>query len=196
MIRYLADRIASVFVLYGESSEDNADIYAYAVEALIAGLFNVIIGLTISLLFGRVLEGIVFIIVFAFLRRYVGGYHANSHYKCILIFCLLLTCSMLATSALSYVKPSVFVIIIIAMLAWSGIFFLVSIEDKSMRCRDERRAKLKTKSLLANTFFLILCLIVGFTISTCIASVISLAMFSVFGCIVARLINKHMRRRV
>jgi len=84
MIHNSANYIASVFVRYGESSEENADIYAYAIEAVLAVLFNVIICLIISVLFGRVPEGIIFISAFALLRRFTGGYHANSHTKCIL----------------------------------------------------------------------------------------------------------------
>ena len=69
MIHSLSKWIASIFVRYGESSEEDADIYAYGLEAVIAAMFNIIFGLIISFLLGRTLEGIIFISAFAALRK-------------------------------------------------------------------------------------------------------------------------------
>jgi len=67
MIHWLASRIASVFVRYGESSEDDADIYTYAMEAVIAAMFNIVICLSIAFAFGRIWEGVIFVSSFALL---------------------------------------------------------------------------------------------------------------------------------
>jgi len=40
MVHRLAGRMASVFLLYGESSEEDLDIYAYVCEAVLATLIN------------------------------------------------------------------------------------------------------------------------------------------------------------
>ena len=75
VIRKLSARMATVFVLYGESSEDDKDIYAYACEAIISTLIGMTAALIIATVLNRVYEGIVFTLIFALLRRYTGGYH-------------------------------------------------------------------------------------------------------------------------
>jgi len=101
MINQLANRVASVFVSYGESSEENAEIYAYALEAIIAFVTNFIICIIISLLFGRLFEGVVFILGFAVLRRVTGGYHAKSHAVCVLTFSCIVTAAMIILTVFS-----------------------------------------------------------------------------------------------
>jgi len=95
MINYLANRVASVFVQYGESADENKDIYAYALEAIIAFLVSSAVCILISFMFGRVLEGVVFMFGYAVLRRVAGGYHANTHKICILTFTSIVIASMI-----------------------------------------------------------------------------------------------------
>ena len=73
MIHGLAKGMASVFIFYGESSEEDADIYTYVCEAVIAILFNIVVCLIIASFFWRITEGIIFVAGFALLRRYAGG---------------------------------------------------------------------------------------------------------------------------
>jgi accessory gene regulator B len=187
----LANRIASVFVRYGESSEENADIYAYAIEAILAALFNVIVCMIISLLFGRVVEGIIFLSAFALLRRFTGGYHASSHNKCILTFGVLLTCTLLITILTSALQAYIYIAIIIASLAWLGILALAPIDDEKKRYEGEAKAKMKMKSSAVSAFLLILCIITGFALNRYISFIISLSMFSVFGSMVYALFRRR-----
>ncbi|MDR2569450.1 MAG: accessory gene regulator B family protein [Oscillospiraceae bacterium] len=95
MINHLANRVAFLFVIYGESSEENADIYSYALEAIIAFITNFIVCIIISLFFNRLAEGIVFMLGFAVIRRVTGGYHAKSHKSCILSFACVVIIAMM-----------------------------------------------------------------------------------------------------
>ena len=184
MIHYLSNCIAHIFVLYGESTEEDADIYTYAIEAVLAVLFNLALCLIISFLFGRILEGLLFISAFALLRRFTGGYHADTHYKCILTFSILLTCAMLITYFLSGVYASSFIALIIATMAWLGIFALAPIDDKNRHYKGEMQMKLKKKSIAVSTCLFAFCAIAGFALNTDVALMLSLSMFSVFGSMV------------
>ena len=192
MIHKLAYKIAYIFVRHGESTENNVDIYAYAVEAVIALLLNFLICIVISLLFGRVIEGIIFITIFAVFRRFTGGYHANSHLACVLTFSIILMCAMMITSFISEISISFFITSAIAIIAWLGIFTLAPIDDKNRHYEGERRAILKKKSIAVSTLLLIICTVVGFSLSIYIALIIALAMFSVFGSMVYALVRNRM----
>jgi len=191
MIHRLANHIAYIFVLHGESSEEDKDVYAYAIEAVLALLFNLSICLLIAFLFGRILEGFIFITAFAFLRRFTGGYHADSHYKCILTFSTLLTCKMLLTSFLVEFYISNFITLTIAILAWIGIFILAPIDDENRKYEGDSKARFKKKSKAVSTLLLLICVITGFLLNTHIAMTLSLAMLSVFGCMIVAIISRH-----
>jgi accessory gene regulator B len=86
MIHGLANRVAYVFLRRGVIQPQNHDIYTYALETILSETVNVLVCLMISLLFGRPLEGIVFTVTFAMLRKFTGGHHAQSHWQCISTF--------------------------------------------------------------------------------------------------------------
>ena len=126
MIHTLSTRISKIFVYYGESTEEDADIYAYAVEAVLATLINVAICLFIAAVFGTLSSGIIFILTFASLRRLVGGYHASSHLKCILIFATIFTIAMCGIFLLQTIIGSIILIGVITI----ALAFLVVILGK------------------------------------------------------------------
>ena len=120
MITYLSNKISKIFIRYGETTEENADIYAYAIEAILAVVVNVIICLAIAAIFGRVSEGFIFIFTFAVLRRFTGGYHANTHFKCILTFSSLLTVSLAIINLSAGRYAGIPLAVLLAMLAVLG----------------------------------------------------------------------------
>ena len=181
MIRSLAKKIASVFVLYGESSESDSDIYAYACEAIISTIINIAIGLAIALIFGRIVEGIVFISVFALLRKYTGGHHANTHFKCILVFSTLVACAMGLISVVSHLEVIGLVGLGIATIAGVGIFILAPVEDKNKHSGKEFQMSLKRKGRYVAFALWLFCIIDFYILNSQISFSLALSMLSVLG---------------
>ena len=82
MVSKLAKNIAHFFVLQNITEESKEAIYAYGMELLISDVLNTLIVLLISLISHTLPAAVIFIAVFMGLRRFVGGYHANSHLSC------------------------------------------------------------------------------------------------------------------
>ena len=61
-------------------------IYAYGMELVLSGLVNVLSVLLISILLFHPVDGLLFLAAFIPLRTTAGGYHANSHLSCNLVF--------------------------------------------------------------------------------------------------------------
>jgi len=196
MIHYISNRIASIFVLYGESTEENKDIYTYAIEAVVAVLVNLVVCILISALFGRIAEGIIFITVFALLRRFTGGFHADSHFKCIFTFCVILTCSLFVLQLYESVGFNRLIVPSVATVAWVGILILAPIIDANKQHQNESHKKAQRKKIvLVSTFLLILCGVLVFSMNISLAVMLSLSMLSVLGLITCvhlqRLIGKQ-----
>lgn len=181
MIHNLAKRMASVFVLYGESSEEDADIYTYACEAVLAVLANIIICLIIAFIFGRVTEGIIFIFAFILLRRYAGGHHAKTHFNCILTFGVIFTCAMMLVPMIRQLPFGNFITLTTALAAGIGISALAPAEHKNKLSGHEFHRAQKKKSMYLVFALWLFCLIDFYILNSRISFIIALSMLSVFG---------------
>ncbi len=71
-----------------DNAEDKA-YYKYGLEISISSFFNIILIILIGVIFNKLGESIVFLVCFIPLRQFTGGYHANSYFKCNLLFSIL-----------------------------------------------------------------------------------------------------------
>lgn len=181
MIHYLAVRMASVFVRYGECSNEDADIYAYACEAIIALVVNILACLAIAVLFNRFTDGAIFLVVFALLRRQTGGHHARTHLGCISSFAGIVIISMALMLLASWLGVADFVAIFAATVSWIGISVLPPIDHKSRHSgRDAsiRNASWGKGRLFAFILWL-LCITDVFVLGSQINFAISISMLAV-----------------
>ncbi len=88
MINYLADNIADFFVRRNIFEDKYKEVYSYGFATIISTFISYAMILVISMVFGMFWTCPVFLICFSPLRRYSGGYHAQSYTKCKLVFCI------------------------------------------------------------------------------------------------------------
>ena len=95
MIEKCADYIAFYLVKNGLIEQDKMAIYKYGYEILISNIINISVALIVGAIFSEFIESIIFLMVFAIMRKYCGGYHANTYLKCEIIFFLNTVCIMI-----------------------------------------------------------------------------------------------------
>ncbi len=78
----LAQKLSSYFIDKNIISQEDYEIYVYGGELLISFTISTSIILLLGLVFNKLVETLLFLTVFIVLRRYTGGYHAPSHFKC------------------------------------------------------------------------------------------------------------------
>ena len=88
MITSLAQYITGILLKNNIIENEHLDIYIYGFEVLISGALSLFIGLILGLIFSQLVECIVFLIVFVTLRKYCGGYHADTYLKCNTVFAI------------------------------------------------------------------------------------------------------------
>lgn len=67
-----------------KSSLDYDDeIFLYGIEVMATSLVNILLLLLIGILSGTINQAIVYFVSYAFLRKFIGGYHCDSNFKCI-----------------------------------------------------------------------------------------------------------------
>lgn len=86
MITAIANRIVDFIYSKNNLLVDERDIYVYGYEIIISSGITFMLLIATGLLFGKLPEAVMFFLVFYLLRQRTGGYHADTYFKCNLIF--------------------------------------------------------------------------------------------------------------
>jgi len=82
---YTADLLSANHII----KEDDKEIYAYGIEVILSTVINLALIVVIGICLGYFTETAIFILSFASLMVYAGGYHARTHAGCIATFTLI-----------------------------------------------------------------------------------------------------------
>lgn len=85
MISNLSERLADKLLLNQSISKEERELYVYGFYIMFSHLFYLVLASIFGLFFGCILESIVFYLVFQFIRRSAGGYHASTETRCQII---------------------------------------------------------------------------------------------------------------
>lgn len=146
IIHQLAKRMSYVFVLYGESTEEDRDIYTYVCEAIISTTFNILLCLFTAFILGAIIEGIILLTVFALIRRYAGGYHAKTHLQCIAICNCMVAVGVMLVQNIAWIH-TLTSYIGVSSVALIGIFLLAPVEHENKTSGQEYVALKKARSV-------------------------------------------------
>lgn len=146
MLEKLSKRISSFFVAKSVIKRDEQELYDYCFEILLSTIVNLLIVLSIAIITNTFLYCICYVTTFMICRATVGGYHADTHFRCLLILllaygiytALLLSLNHQSMSILScsFIVISIFIILLFA-----------PVEDKNKPLSRSEKKKLKTQSL-------------------------------------------------
>ena len=84
----LALKITDRFIQKNVISKDDREVYSYGYEILLSSVVYIGIMLAISIAFGEFFTSLIFFIGFYIYRKVAGGYHADTYFKCHLLFAL------------------------------------------------------------------------------------------------------------
>ncbi len=145
MISKLAKNIAHFFVAQKVVEESREVIYAYGMELLLSDVLNTLIVLLIALISHTLPAVIMFSAAFMGLRKFAGGYHANSHLSCMLTLVVVM---LIFSYGICNVSEKYAWIISIGFVVISipVIFNLAPVPHPNKPVSEEKGAKLKMRS--------------------------------------------------
>lgn len=85
MLVRIVKRMVLFFYENNVIKKDDMEIYEYGLELLLSSILQIIAVLLISVVVGKLLVTIMFLLAFCTLRTFAGGYHAETHFKCFII---------------------------------------------------------------------------------------------------------------
>jgi accessory gene regulator B len=177
MIIFLSNHLTNFLCEKKIIDEEQKPVYVYGFEIIISSLIGMIIVFSIGLVLGKLIEACIFYVIFVVTRTYTGGYHANSYFKCNMVFFSVYVSALILTVALTYVY-NIVIHIMILVIYLSAVLGLSPMENVNKPMNEEERAVNRKKCIAISLFWCAMSLIV-YTFSVKYAVLIALTLFSI-----------------
>lgn len=143
MINKLSNHIINIMLNSNLILEDQVEIYFYGVQMLISTFINIIISLLLGWKFGYIQGTLVFLLFFCILRSNVGGFHCNTHKKCIFCFTLIYTLTLSIHRFLIILPHKYY--LMTSLLCVTLIYILAPVEDPNRPIKNNEFIIFKTR---------------------------------------------------
>ena len=156
----LIERIASKVVGYLvkkemiEDEKEYKDFYQYGAEITISSLLNIALILLIGALSNHLVDSLIYLLLFVFLRRFTGGYHADTYYKCNIIGCVNFSLIILGKDLSVRFLSSWLPPIAIGILSVLALSLLCPIENENKPIEEDKKPIYKLLSVLFGGLYL------------------------------------------
>ena len=160
MIYKIAKIIACSLIKHNYLADNDRELFEYGFFLVLSQLMYFSTCLILGLIFGCILECIIFYIAFNLLRKYSGGFHASTELRCFVFSSLSIFFSVVCISKLQSIDLN---IILVTLLAISSLVIVVfsPLDTKEKPLTHEERIKYRKYSLIIFSVALIICM-VGF----------------------------------
>lgn len=120
MLNYLSRSITDFLLLKETIKTEEKEIYIYGVQLIISSIINFLICIITSLLFGELLNGLIFFVAFSSLRKFTGGFHSRSFLICNIVFTMIVVVALISNMLIGAIfagTPMIVLLIILTMLS-------------------------------------------------------------------------------
>lgn len=161
MISKLAKGTACFFVDNKIIEVEDSEVYAYGIELLLSTIFNLIIAIIIALISNEFIPCVINLTAFVTIRMYAGGYHADTHWGCMLTLVCVLSAFILiiktfSTATIRFLSPILWVLSVLILYKFAPV------EHPNKPISEKKKMKLRKKSLISFFIWTIFCIIFYF----------------------------------
>lgn len=137
----LSECIADFLLSQKVIKKQEKEIYVYGTQLVIPSIINLLICITISLLLGELINGLIFFAIFSSLRRFTGGFHCKTFIMCNVVFSSIVALALLSNTFLGKVFENYVIVMVTAIfnLICILLFSPVYNENKKLTYLQKRR---------------------------------------------------------
>ena len=155
MTHSISNAIAKWLSRHGAIKTDELALYSYAVFNILHTFIPFIIVVFIGFLCDLTLECIMMLLPFLLLRKYCGGFHAKTPFKCLILTVIIQILFMLI--GYSFASPCVFMLLLFTSATTICILSPVNPEKRKLNENDIKRCKKRAVQLTCS--LTIICLL-------------------------------------
>lgn len=178
---------------------DKQSVYRYGFELLISFFIHLTCFVTVAVISRRFLETFIFILAFASLRRYTGGYHAKTHIGCYGLTTISLVIYLVLLQYTPFSHQLMFIWFNL-IVYWSAIFFIAPVTGDQKPINAIQLSRIKKHMWIISVAVTILCVIgtlasKGLKLSYMLSLVSILVAISIFATSMMKVFKKTDTRR-
>ena len=128
----------------GEGSDEN-ELYIFGINQCLNMLLNILTALFIGILFGEVLQILLFMLAYVPLRSYAGGWHSRTPFRCYIFSVIMLIVVSIGMKYLYMVEWVYYVVLAAAALV---VLWLSPVEDQNKPLDETENKVYKKRTVL------------------------------------------------
>lgn len=152
MAENLANRVSLWLRQCDVITDEDIELYAYAVQVCITTVSPLVMILCISGILGHIPEGILLVLPFLTVRKYSGGYHAKTALRC--FFCSVILCTAYLLAAIYFSNG--FAIQLLLGLACISLMLLSPVDSVNRRLSTAECLEFRRKSRIITGLYLMI----------------------------------------
>ncbi|MCM1166500.1 MAG: accessory gene regulator B family protein [Lachnospiraceae bacterium] len=145
LLAKLSQRIGNDLVRSNVIEADDAEIYIYGINQILVSVINVSSALIIGLLFGTILEIVVFMAAYIPLRSFAGGFHAKTPLRCYIYSLIML---IIVSMGLKYLHIEIWGYYAVLSASVLIVLALSPVEDKNKPLDDLEYKVYKKRAII------------------------------------------------
>ena len=128
MVSKISGQITNRWIRKKIIQEEESTIYQFGLEHMIISALQIVVIVGLGMMFRAVIECIIFVVAFAWLRSYAGGYHASTRASCFVLTTIII---ILGLSVIKLVEISNQWCMMLLGVSGIMIFILTPVEVKN-----------------------------------------------------------------
>ena len=166
------------------SKEEKEEIIRYGLDRIKSTCTMTFVTLLMGCIFQVFFQSIIFLVCFIVLRKYAGGYHADTQNRCYVISTVIIAVALLAIRYMSDGSDNE-IFILLQSLNFILLYFLVPVDNKNHRLEQWEKEKYGKKARIRIGCMYVLYLSLHFGAIYSIAVAVGMANVIVGGCVIA-----------
>ena len=166
------------------SKEEKEEIIRYGLDRIKSTSTMTLVTLLMGCIFQVFFQSIIFLVCFIVLRKYAGGYHADTQNRCYVISTVIFAVALLAIRYMSDGNDNE-IFILLQSVNFILLYFLVPVDNKNHRLEQWEKEKYGKKARIRIGCMYVLYLSLHFGAIYSIAVAVGMANVIVGGCVIA-----------
>ena len=183
MIGKLSVLLAKKLVKNGNIQENEQEMYVYGFFMFLSHMFYLFVACIFGIVFNCFIESVIFYVLFQSIRRYAGGYHADTQNRCYVISTAIIAVALLAIRYMSDGSDNK-IFILLQSVNFILLYFLVPVDNKNHRLEQWEKEKYGKKARVRIGCMYVLCIFLNFTAIRSIAITVGVTNLTVGGCVI------------
>lgn len=146
--------VAGWLVTVQAISEDDKELYAYAVYSFLFGLIPIALSLAFGIISGMIAESFFLIVPFIIIRKFSGGFHLKSALLCFILTSCLLASALVVVHLIEIVQQHILLSIAV-IIATTVIFVFSPIDSEERALNNSEIVQYRIIARIISVVFLI-----------------------------------------